>query len=150
MDKSHFAVCPRLLFYVPAIYTGTAANRPVELLSSGLCPSGEDYLIVKVQRAFADFLFLPCVILSLLSVGLLSSIPFSLATINRFQFLFTVCPSSQGRKKQFVKSDCYFLDLLFGIFCGKIGKSDFVNPFILFCPLGFFSCPLEHLYCTIK
>ena len=103
-----------------------------------IIPSGGDYSIFKVQRAFADFLFLPCVILSLLSVGLLSYIPFSLATINRFQFLFTVCPSSQGRKKQFVKSDCYFLGLLFFGIYGRILKIGFLNPTILFCPLGFF------------
>lgn len=103
-----------------------------------IIPSGEDYLIFKVQRAFADFLFLPCVILSFLSVGLLSYIPFRLPRSIEFQCLLKVCPSSQGRKSNLWGVIVYFLGLLFGIFCGKIGKSDFVNPSI-----GLFPVPWD-------
>ena len=113
-------------FYVPAIYTGTAVNRPMELLSSGLCPSGGDYLIVKVQSESLTNFF-----------PLLPLFPFRLPRSIEFQCLLKVCPSSQGRKSNLWGVIVYFLDLLFGIFCGKIGKSDFVNPSILFCPLGF-------------
>ena len=88
-----------------------------------IIPSGGDYSIFKVQRAFADFLFLPCVILSLLSVGLLSYIPFRLPRSIEFQCLLKVCPSSQGRKSNLWGVIVYFLGLLFSGIYGRILKN---------------------------